>query len=184
VRSWSHGTDLFSDDLFDEDDEEGGTTAADAAAPVAPKQKYLDQDWELNSEDAKEFDGFPDGSKGAVRSPDGDGPDVPCFAIIYKFRREYQDMSIDSMLADHKGHCNKFRRLINSEVINLGKAKGVVLLWAGLNLDDKTETKADIMTFLEDDPLIIKDVVEKWDLIDLETTGEPSGLPPLKRGGV
>ena len=72
------------------------------------------------------------------------------------------------MLADHRGHCTKFKRLINSEVINFGNSRGVVLLWAGLSEDDKADTKADIMKFLEDDPLIIKDAIEKWDVIDLE----------------
>jgi hypothetical protein len=111
----------------------------------------------------------------------GDAPDVACFALMYKFRREYQDMSVDSMLADHKGYCGKFKRLMNSEVINLGKSKGVVLLWAGLNVDDKAETKADIMNFLEEDPLITKDIVEKWDLIDLQVDETREKLPPLKK---
>lgn len=87
---------------------------------------------------------------------------------MYKFRKEYVETSVESLMADHRGHCTKFKRLINSELINFGNSRGVVLLWAGLAEDDKAETKSDIMKFLEDDPLIIKDVIEKWDVIDLE----------------
>ena len=101
---------------------------------------------------------------------------------MYKFRKEYLDVGVDSMMADHKGHCTKFKRLINTELIHLGthsltyslthlttyslthlgKAKGVVLLWAGFTDSDKTETKAEIMSFLEEDPLIVKDAIENW----------------------
>lgn len=87
---------------------------------------------------------------------------------MYKLRREYVDTSIDAMIADHNGHCLNFKRLINSELITLGNSKGLVLLWAGLTSDDKVDTKAEIMSFLEEDPLIVKDVIEKWDIIDLE----------------
>jgi hypothetical protein len=157
-------------------------SAGEPEAKEPPKKKYLEENWELNTEDAKEFEGFPEERK--PKTPmTGDAPEVPCFALMYKFRREYQDASIDSMIADHKGHCAKFKRLMNSDVINMGKSKGVVLLWAGLSVDDKAETKADIMSFLEDDPLITKDAVEKWDLIDLEMTEEVGKLPPLKAGG-
>ena len=94
---------------------------------------------------------------------------VPCFALMYKFRKEFVDSSVDAVMADHKGHCAKFKRLLNTELINLGKAKGVVLLWAGFD-DDKEDTKAEIMTFLEEDPLITKDYVSNWDLLDLSQT--------------
>lgn len=57
---------------------------------------------------------------------------------------------------------------MNSEVITMKQRKGFVLLWVGLSATDKAETKTEITEFLEDDPLILKDMVEKWDLIDLE----------------
>ena len=91
---------------------------------------------------------------------------------MYKFRREYVDEPVDAMMADHKGHCKKFKRLINSEELSLGNSKGVVLLWAGFTETDKEETRAEIMTFLEDDPLLAKDAIEKWDIIDLNKTNK------------
>lgn len=131
----------------------------------------MEQKWKLNSEDAKEFKGFPKqevgGAPEKVEDDDEDSTAVPVFALMYKFRREYLETSVDAVLADHNGHCAKFKRLINSEMINLGKAKGVVTLWGGYTEDDAAETRAEIMSFLEDDPLIVKDVVENWDIIDL-----------------
>jgi hypothetical protein len=120
----------------------------------SPKRKYLDQKWKLNSEDAKEFKGFPkkDGSGSEGKVPDI----VPCFALMYKFRKEYIENSCDEALADHRGYCAKFKRVLNSEVINLGTTRGVVLLWAGFTETDSAETKAEIMSFLEEDPLIVK----------------------------
>ena len=166
--------DLFSDDLFEDDDDD------DKVKPVKkekddekPKKKYLDQKWQLTAEDAKDFKGFPrDGKK--EQSESTTVTKVPCFALMYKFRKEYLDTGIEAALADHKGHCAKFKRLMNSEVIHLGKAKGVVLLWAGFTESDKQEVKTDIMSFLEDDPLIAKDIVENWDLIDLAPDSKPS----------
>ena len=71
-----------------------------------------------------------------------------------------------------------FKRLLNTELINLGKAKGVVLLWAGFE-DDSEETRGEIMTFLEEDPLITKDYIETWDLIDLNAKKTAEELPPV-----
>lgn len=159
------------DDLF-EDDEDGKSGKKDdkEMAELPSKRKYLEQKWKLNPDDEKEFKGFPDQKTAVkVRSENEPVPDYPCFAVVYKFRREYMDVSIDAMLADHRGHCQKFKRLVNSEVIKMNKAKGVVLLWTGLKEDDAKETKADIMAFLEEDPLIAKDAIEKWDIIPLST---------------
>ena len=161
---------VIIDDLFDDEEEDSAPVNEKALGgdKDGPKKKYLEQKWKLNSEDAKDFKGFPtkDGASGsnAVTTDV-----VPCFALMYKFRKEYIEGSVDAVLADHKGHCAKFKRLLNTEIINLGKAKGVVLLWAGFD-DDKEETREEIMTFLEDDPFITKDYVENWDLIDLLKT--------------
>ena len=157
------------DDLFgDDEDEEKPKTAAVKKTMEAPKKKYLDEEWALSPEDTKEFKGFPSSDPPEVPEP---AENVPCFALMYKFRREYMETSIDATLADHRGHCLKYKRLLNTEVIDMGKAKGAVLLWAGFTEEDKKETKAEIMSFLEEDPLVTKDVVENWDIIDLSDTG-------------
>jgi len=171
--------DLFSDDLFDEDDEGETPQKVDGGkADIIPnKKKYLDEDWKLSADDAKDFSGFPSAEAKPPR-PAGPAPAVPCFALMYKFRKEYLDAPIDSTLADHKGYCLKFKRLMSSEVINLGKAKGCVLLWAGFKVTDFDETKREIMSFLEEDPLIVKDIVDNWDLIELSKKSADA-LPPV-----
>lgn len=169
--------DLFSDDLFgdDEDGDDSNTPAKKEKGEGlgdAPKKTYLDEDWNLSPEDAAEFKGFP-GMKSVGAEPVEPADKVPCFALMYKFRKEYlEGTSVDAMLSDHRGHCTKFKRLLNSEVINMGKAKGVVLLFAGFTETDKEETRAEIMSFLEEDPLVMRDVVENWDIIDISQPGK------------
>lgn len=134
----------------------------------------MEEKWELNSEDAKDFKGFPKQQSLEKASGDDDVDlaaikSVPCFALMYKFRKEYVDIGTESVMADHKGYCMKFNKILGTEVLSLGKSKGVVVLWAGFeeSTADETETRADIMKFLEDDPLVVKDIVENWDIIDL-----------------
>ena len=180
--------DLFSDDLFDDDEKPAATGDSKKDAKEPPKKSYLDQKWKLNSEDAAGFKGFPKkageatdagAQKPASTSTDGKRPatakpaeKVPVFALTYKFRKEYVDVSVESVLADHKGHAAKFKRLLNSDVVKMKKARGAVVLWAGFSETDKEETRADIMRFIEDDPFITKDIVEHWDIIDMTPGGE------------
>ena len=165
---------INTDDLFGDDEEEPPSKKIVKQSPETPKKKYLDEKWTLSPEDSKEFKGFPNNNPPEDVEP---SENVPCFALMYKFRKEYLETSVDATLADHRGHCTKFKRLLNSEVINMGKAKGVVLLWAGFTEEDKKETKAEIMSFLEEDPLVMKDVVETWDIIDLSASSPTAALP-------
>lgn len=159
------------DDLFDDDDESPKSKKGPAKKDdEPPKRKYLSEDWQLSPEDAKDFKGFPKKDDGLTKVETEES--FPTFALMYKFRKEYVEAGIEAMLADHRGHCTKFKRLLNSEVISLANTKGVVILWVGLTEDDKKETRADVMKFLEDDPLIVKDAIEKWDIIDLEKPKE------------
>ena len=89
---------------------------------------------------------------------------IPSVALIYNFRREYKDQNLEATLADHRAHCLKFnKRLLHSEVINTIKTKGVVLLWVGLSPDDDL-VRQEMMTFMEEDPLIVKDIVDNWNI--------------------
>eukprot|EP01041_Mallomonas_annulata_P004729 gene4729-9393_t len=175
--------DLFSDDLFEDDDSKN--KAKDLGkSPEAPAQrKYLEEKWQLNKEDAKDFKGFMTPTKTKAGKPmsevpPGNAPKVPAFALLYKFRKEYLDASVDAFMADHKGYASKFKRIMSSELINLGKSRGVVLIFAGFNENDKVETKAEITTFLEEDPLLVQDAIETWDLIDLTKSGSSVELAP------
>jgi len=53
----------------------------------------------------------------------------------------------------------------------MSDTKGVVNLWVGFTEEDKEETRAEIVRFVEEDPLIIKDAIEQWDIIDLSNDG-------------
>jgi hypothetical protein len=165
--------------LFDDDEKSPKIDNTLKKGEEAPKRKYLDQNWKLSPEDTKEFKGFPKKAGEEPAQPSTTAKLFPLFSVLYKFRREYLDTSIDALLADHRGHCSKFKRLINSEVINMGTSKGVVMLWAGMAEDDKEATRAEIMLFLEDDPLIVKDAIEKWDLVDFSKKKGDASTPPL-----
>lgn len=171
MQSWTRvraKADLFSDDLFDDEDD----TPVEKESKKVTKKKYLEEDWDLDAEDKKEFKGFPMSEKpvASEKAEDETIKNYPAFALLYRFRREYFDSDVDSMMADHKGYCQKFKRLLNSEELRLGKSKGVVLLWAGFTEDDKEETRAEVMQFVEDDPLIVKDAIEMWDIVDLQVS--------------
>jgi predicted nucleic acid-binding Zn ribbon protein len=150
--------------------------------PIKSKSKYLDQDWELSPEDQKEYKGFPRKQEPTEQSSEEPEIAFPCFALMYRLRKEFVDTKIDSVLADHNRYCTRFKRLINSEAISMKQRKGFVLLWAGLTATDKAETRAEIMQFLEEDPLVEKDMIEKWDIIDLESKVDKakaaSGMAP------
>lgn len=167
------------DDLFNEDeDEEEAASPEESKTNEPPKRKYLDEKWILNAEDAKEFPGFT--NKGVVpKPPRGERvvKNVPLFVLLYKFRREYKESSIESTLADHVALVKKNKRILNSDVINMKKARGIVLLWAGLTEDDQKETRDEITKFVESDPFIEKDMIETWDVIDLSKTKSNTELP-------
>jgi hypothetical protein len=86
---------------------------------------------------------------------------------MYKFRKQYYEADISTELSDHSEYTRTFKRIINSEPNRLRNDRGEVILWAGLREDDAEETRADIMTFMESDPLISKDIVDKWDILAL-----------------
>lgn len=137
----------------------------------------------MEKEDQDEFKGFAKEKKeGDIVPVETEQAKVPVFALMYKFRQEYYSDSVESVMADHKGYGKKFKRLVNSQLMKLSGKKGVVLLWAGFedSEEDSKTTKADIMTFLEDDPLINKDMVESWDIIDLKAPKRPEGAPVPK----
>ena len=161
---------ISADDLFDDEDDTPKKKVAKDSAP--PKQKYLDQKWKLAEEDAKEFTGFAkkEGTNARLMErldsmeevPPADR--VPSVALIYNFRREYKEQNLEATLAEHRAHCLKFnKRLLHSEVINTKKTKGVVLLWIGLAPGDDL-VRQEMMLFMEEDPLIVKDIVDNWNI--------------------
>lgn len=160
----------FIDDLFDDEDDTPKKKVAKDSAP--PKQKYLDQKWKLADEDAKEFTGFAKKEGTNERLMErldameevAPADRVPSVALIYNFRREYKEQNLEATLSEHRAHCLKFnKRLLHSEVINTKKTKGVVLLWVGLSPGDDL-VRQEMMLFMEEDPLIVKDIVDNWNI--------------------
>mmetsp|Transcript_17295 Transcript_17295/g.15599 ORF Transcript_17295/g.15599 Transcript_17295/m.15599 type:complete len:238 (+) Transcript_17295:72-785(+) len=157
--------DLFSDDLFGEEDENDEQPKKTAKLPSESiKKKYLDEKWELSPEDNKEFPGF---QKKPIKK-DNIPKNIPVFALFYKFRKEYKEANIDLPLADHNGYSEKFKRILKSEVLALRKGKGVCTLWAGSDESEKEDLRAEINRYVESDPLVLKDMVESWDVLDLQ----------------
>jgi len=119
----------------------------------------------------EDFDKKSSGELEIEEEDDGEVPNYPFFALVYKFRREFAESSTDALIADHKGYSRDFKRLLSTEVLRMSDTKGVVNLWVGFTEEDKEETRAEIVRFVEEDPLIIKDAIEQWDIIDLSNDG-------------
>mmetsp|Transcript_10444 Transcript_10444/g.10071 ORF Transcript_10444/g.10071 Transcript_10444/m.10071 type:complete len:243 (-) Transcript_10444:217-945(-) len=163
--------DLFSDDLFDDEDDAPKKKAKDAEPK---KDKYLDQKWKLSEEDGKEFKGWDKKETKNVKKPEFADEDddveignLPLLALIYNFGRDFKDADLTATLAEHTSYCEPFKRLFNSEMLQTTRGRGMVLLWAGLNEDDDN-LKQEIMAFMEDDPFIVKNIVDNWDIQSLD----------------
>lgn len=169
--------DFIIDDLFEEDDSKGKKPAkgGEEGESVASKRKYLEQKWELSDEDAREARDYAKRKESIENAVDGVVPNYPCFALLYLFRREFFDANIEATLADHVQYGQKFKRLLNSEPLRLMGTRGVSLLFVGLTEDDKADTKDEVMRFMENDPLLLKDMIDRWDIIDLEASADAAG---------
>lgn len=84
-------------------------------------------------------------------------------ALIYNFGRDFKDTDLTATLAEHNSYCEPFKRLFNSEMLQTRAGRGMVILWAGLDLEDDN-LKTEIMSFMEDDPFIVKNIVDNWDI--------------------
>jgi hypothetical protein len=84
-------------------------------------------------------------------------------ALIYNFGRDFKETDLTATLAEHNSYCKPFKRLFNSEMLQTHGGRGMVLLWAGLTEEDDN-LKTEIMSFMEDDPFIVKNIVDNWDI--------------------
>jgi hypothetical protein len=155
-RLASSNPDLFSDDLFSDDDDNDASSEKKIATS---KNNYLDEQWKLSEEDEI--------NSNLPEKVVGEDVNVPCFALLYRFRSEYNEMPMEEILKDHEGEKAEFKRIINTEILNMGKHRGAVLMWAGLAENDKDATKEEAMRFMTVDPFIKKDIVEDWELVDI-----------------
>lgn len=122
----------------------------------------FDLDLPLNVEPDQELQLSP-----SQKFSETDSTSLPLFALLYKFKSEFSETGAETAIADHNGYCENFKRLINSEMIKTDGGSGFVLLWAGLSPNDKDETKAEVLDFIREDPLILSNKVDSWDLVDL-----------------
>lgn len=163
------------DDIF-ADDEEGGASAAknNSKQKAGSKKTYLDEKWQLSPTDEKEIaDTKPVKSK-VKYDPNVKAPKFPTFSVLYKFRREYVDANLDSTLADHNIVCSKYKRLLTSETMRFKNTRGVSMLWVGIaeGEEEAENVQKEINAFMEEDPLIKKDFVERWEIIDFQKNYE------------
>ena len=109
---------LETDDLFGDDIMEMPKKKSKVTIPIQSRSQYLDQDWQLSEEDEKDNKGS---GKKDSENQTASQPEViyPCFALMYRLRKEYMDTTIEVAIADHNSYCKNFKRLINSEIIIL-----------------------------------------------------------------
>lgn len=103
-------------------------------------------------------------------------PEYPVFVLNYVFKDEYADTNIGVSLTEHETYAGGFKRIISTDIMNYmpdGANKlnrGVSIVFAGLSDEpnEKEDTFQDILGFIADDPLILQDIVERWDVIDMD----------------
>ncbi|KAJ1430963.1 hypothetical protein B484DRAFT_448605 [Ochromonadaceae sp. CCMP2298] len=150
--------------------------------PPPRKNRYLDEEWSLSwieeqKESGYQKESFPRLDAKAhppVRSGAGAGEHFPQFKLMYQLREATTDAIDAAHIAEHKGYCDKFNRLLSCEVLRTdkGAGRGVVMLFVGLARDDiegveVAATREELLQFLEGDPLIAGGLVEEWDVLDL-----------------
>ncbi len=166
---------IILDDLFDDEGEkdqisedkipEGLVKPVNSIEPEEHQNKiYINEDWKIN--EATKLNSINQMDESS------DLEDIvtnyPCFALMYKFKDDYINQDIDPVVIDHDNYSNSFKRLVNSEVLQMGNDKGAVMLWTGISDDDTGKMiKDEIMTYVQEDPLFLKDIVEKWEIIEL-----------------
>jgi hypothetical protein len=160
------------DDLFEEEPDKPLKPAKKDSKEISTR-KYVEQNWKLNEKDTNEFQGISKSNEGKGKAT---VRNLPLFALMYKIRKEYFEVGTEGILAQHKGHSEKFPRMANNQFIKMEDAKGIVTLFIGQNEKDIEGTRQEIMQFLETDPLIEKDMIETWDLIDLTEQGKGASI--------
>jgi hypothetical protein len=197
--------DLFSDDLFADDDKDDS----------AERRNYLDEAWDVNPEDRDALRSFSKRGKATEQkgalvkerkstNPTNDAvidalekkgldlerendfdvdldtdeevPAYPVFVLNYLFKDEYAKTNIGTSLTEHENYAQDFKRIINSDQVNLmlsgatKQTRGMSIIFAGLSDEptEKEETFQDILKFIKDDPLILQDIVEQWDVLDMD----------------
>lgn len=97
-------------------------------------------------------------------------PDVPMFALVYKFKSTYKDASLKESIESHKDYCRQFSHIVSDEIINSVDGRGVVSLWVGTPEEGEEPVKLEIEKFVSADPFVNEGLVEQWDILDIGTT--------------
>lgn len=110
-------------------------------------------------------------------------PAYPVFVLNYVFKDEYAETNIGVSITEHESYAEGFKRIISSDVMNFkpdGSSKvsrGISIVFAGLSDEpnEKEDTFEDILGFIKDDPLILQDIVDRWDVIDMDPEEDDEG---------
>lgn len=89
----------------------------------------------------------------------------PMIGLVYIFRPEYRDINIDAALFDHNAYKEKYKRLLSSEPMMFGEVRGMSFMFMGTGMDDIEGTRAEIANFVAKDPLMTKNIIESWEII-------------------
>lgn len=98
---------------------------------------------------------------------DDDSLELPIFSLVYFFREKYLTADIDDLFEEHLAHGKTFKRFWSSDLINLEKLRGVTMIWRGLTNHDAETVKSDMASFMKEDPLVKRDLVEKWEILPI-----------------
>jgi hypothetical protein len=159
------------DDLFDDDeDDEPDSKLKNKFVPQESSNNYLEEDWKLSTEDTEELKLQRIRQKRRTFDRSKEPPNYPIFALLYRFRREYVDQDMESVLADHNSMVKEFPRLLSTEILRYKNTRGATLIWVGLTDEEgeKEELRKEMKSFMEQDPLLTKDIVERYDIMDFD----------------
>jgi hypothetical protein len=106
---------------------------------------------------------------------------LPVFALMYEFKKDYITAELENSFAEHESYADKFRRIFLDEEIKAEASRGYVMFFHGLNENDLEATRNEAKQFVENDPLILQDLVLRWNIVQMNpfTPGlEDSALMP------
>ena len=134
-----------------------------------PDVKPVDEKYEFIDENA---DTSEDDDNGVL--------DFPCFSMIITLKGFLLGDDISELVQDHLQHCTKYDRFMNSEFISLNGSKGLVTLWAGKNESDRVITESQMNSCINDDPFMMKGLVESFEILELSPPPDLNNKYPEK----
>jgi len=93
--------------------------------------------------------------------------EYPMYALIYRFREKYYNEEMADLFQRFDAYCLDFTRVFNKDQVKMSDSRGLVIMFGGNSINDREETLAEMKTFMEKDPFMLEDIVEKYDLVNM-----------------